>query len=119
MSTAVPSEGIFAIYKKEGMTSHDVVDIVRRLTGRKRVGHAGTLDPCARGVLVVGVGRPATKRLGEVVAKEKEYVARIRLGWRSTTDDREGEKEEVPTSTIPSSVISTTISSLSRRNLAK
>jgi tRNA pseudouridine55 synthase len=103
MNTTVPSEGIFAVYKKVGMTSHDVVDVVRRFTGQKRVGHAGTLDPCAKGVLVIGVGRPATKRLGEVVAKEKEYIARIRLGWRSTTDDREGEKEEVPASAIPSS----------------
>lgn len=102
MDADVPSEGIFAVYKEVGMTSHDVVDAVRRRTGQKRVGHAGTLDPCAKGVLVVGVGRPATKLLGQVVAKEKEYVTRIRLGWRSTTDDREGEKEEVPISTTPS-----------------
>ena len=95
MKSAVPREGIFAVYKDEGMTSHDVVDMVRRATGERRVGHAGTLDPCACGVLVVGVGRPATKRLSSVVGTEKEYVTRVRLGWRSTTDDREGEKEEV------------------------
>ncbi len=88
-------EGIFAIYKEEGVTSHDVVDAVRRLTHQKRVGHAGTLDPCAKGVLVVGVGRAATKTLHLVVGAEKEYIARIKLGWRSTTDDREGKKEEV------------------------
>jgi tRNA pseudouridine55 synthase len=88
-------EGIFAVYKEEGVTSHDVVDAVRRLTRQKRVGHAGTLDPCAKGVLVVGVGRAATKMLHLVVGAEKEYLARIRLGWRSTTDDREGKKEEV------------------------
>ncbi len=88
-------EGIFAIYKEEGVTSHDVVDAVRRLTRQKRVGHAGTLDPCAKGVLVVGVGRAATKTLHLVVGAEKEYLARIKLGWRSTTDDREGKKEEV------------------------
>ncbi len=98
----VPTEGIFAIYKEEGMTSHDVVAVVRRTTGQKRVGHAGTLDPCAKGVLVVGVGRPSTKQLGQIVEKEKEYLTRVRLGWRSTSDDREGEKEEVPPSTIPS-----------------
>jgi len=98
---AIPGEGIFAVYKDEGKTSHDVVDAVRRATGEKRVGHAGTLDPCAKGVLVVGVGRAATKRLGVVAGTDKEYMTRIRLGWRSTTDDREGEKEEVAVSAIP------------------
>jgi tRNA pseudouridine55 synthase len=101
MSITIPADGIFAVYKDEGMTSHDVVDAVRRATGEKRVGHAGTLDPCAKGVLVVGVGRAATKRLGEVVGKEKEYVARIKLGWRSDTDDREGRKEQVEVSQPP------------------
>lgn len=84
------------------MTSHDVVDAVRRSTGVRRVGHAGTLDPCAKGVLVLGVGRAATKRLGSVAGTEKEYVTRVKLGWRSTTDDREGEKEEVECPQIPS-----------------
>jgi tRNA pseudouridine55 synthase len=102
MSIDIPREGIIAIYKAEGMTSHDVVDMVRRHTGQKRVGHAGTLDPCAKGVLVVGVGRAATKRLGEIAGTEKEYVTRIRLGVRSTTDDREGQKEQVDVSTTPS-----------------
>lgn len=84
------------------MTSHDVVDAVRRSTGVRRVGHAGTLDPCAKGVLVLGVGRAATKRLGSIAGTEKEYVTRVKLGWRSTTDDREGEKEEVECPQIPS-----------------
>ncbi len=97
----IPREGIFAVYKDEGKTSHDVVDAVRRATGERRVGHAGTLDPCAKGVLVVGVGRAATKRLGTVVGTEKEYITRVRLGWRSTTDDREGQKEEMVVSQIP------------------
>ncbi len=99
--TTVPQEGIFAVYKDEGMTSHDVIDVVRRITREKRVGHAGTLDPCARGVLVVAVGRAATKTLGEITGSEKEYITRVKLGWRSTTDDREGDKEEVPSSRIP------------------
>ena len=86
-------EGVFAIYKDEGLTSHDVVREIRRLTHQKRVGHAGTLDPCAKGVLVVGVGRAATKTLKLVVGTEKEYLTRIKLGWRSTTDDREGRIE--------------------------
>ncbi len=88
-------EGIVAIYKEEGMTSHDVVDAVRQLTGEKRVGHAGTLDPCAKGVLVIGVGRAATKTLSLVAGAEKEYVTRVKLGWRSTTEDREGQIEQV------------------------
>lgn len=100
--TDIPGEGIFAVYKDEGMTSHDVVDAVRRATGQKRVGHAGTLDPLATGVLVIGIGRPATRQLGSVVGTEKEYVTRIRLGARSSTDDREGRKEEVEGHTRPS-----------------
>ena len=88
-------EGVFAIYKEEGMTSHDVVDAVRRLTGHQRVGHAGTLDPCAKGVLVIGVGRAATKQLRLIVGTEKEYLTRVKLGWRSTTEDREGKIEQV------------------------
>ena len=94
MKTDIPTEGIFAVYKPEGKTSHDIVDIVRRHTGQKRVGHAGTLDPCAKGVLVIGVGRPATRQLGQIVEKEKEYITCVRLGWTSTTHDREGEKKE-------------------------
>jgi tRNA pseudouridine55 synthase len=95
-------EGVFAIYKEEGMTSHDVVRAIRRLTGQRRVGHAGTLDPCATGVLVVGIGRAATKTLKLVVGTEKEYVTRVKLGWRSTTDDREGDKEPAAFPPMPS-----------------
>jgi tRNA pseudouridine55 synthase len=88
-------KGVFAIYKEEGMTSHDVVDAVRRLTGQQRVGHAGTLDPCAKGVLVIGVGRAATRQLRQIAGTEKEYITRVKLGWRSTTEDREGKVEQV------------------------
>jgi len=97
-----PKEGIFAIYKDEGISSHDVVNLVRKSTGQNRVGHAGTLDPFARGVLVVGVGRAATRELGEVAKKDKEYVVRVKLGWRSTTDDREGRIEQAGVCEIPS-----------------
>lgn len=90
-----PSKGIFAIYKPKGLTSNDVLNQLRRRTGIKKVGHAGTLDPLASGVLVVGVGREATKQLGTIVKKEKEYLAKIRLGMTSTTDDEEGEKTEI------------------------
>ena len=95
--------GIFAVYKPVGMTSHDVVDRVRRLTGVKRVGHGGTLDPLASGVLVIAVGRENTKLLDTYVKGEKEYIATIKLGEVSDTDDAEGPlhsvqgKQYVPT----------------------
>jgi tRNA pseudouridine55 synthase len=96
------NDGIMVIYKDEGFSSHDVVNAVRRYTGQRRVGHAGTLDPCAKGVIVVGVGRTVTRTLATIVGKEKEYVVRIKLGWRSTSDDLEGQKTQVPVSQIPS-----------------
>lgn len=83
-------EGIFAVNKPIGVTSHDIVNMVRRKTGVTRVGHGGTLDPLAEGVLVIAVGRENTKLLDEYVKGEKEYVAEIYLGETSTTDDREG-----------------------------
>jgi tRNA pseudouridine55 synthase len=94
-------ENIFAINKPIGMTSHDVVDIVRKKTGVRRVGHGGTLDPLASGVLVIAVGRENTKRLDEFVKGEKEYIATIYLGANSTTDDGEGEKQNVNVKSIP------------------
>lgn len=81
-----------AVYKPKGITSHDVINTLRHITGERRIGHAGTLDPLASGVLVVGIGREATRKLGEIVAKEKEYVATVRLGTESVTDDEEGDK---------------------------
>jgi tRNA pseudouridine55 synthase len=76
--------------KPGGMTSHDVVSRVRRLARTRRVGHAGTLDPLATGVLVVGVGR-ATRLLTYVVGSDKAYRATVRLGQSTVTDDAEGE----------------------------
>lgn len=81
---------IAAIYKSKGPTSHGVVDALRKITGERRVGHAGTLDPLAKGVLVVGIGREGTRALKNITAKDKEYVAEIRLGAESSTDDAEG-----------------------------
>ncbi|MBI2426573.1 MAG: tRNA pseudouridine(55) synthase TruB [Candidatus Kerfeldbacteria bacterium] len=89
-------KNLVAIYKPKGPTSHDVVDAVRRATGVKKVGHAGTLDPLARGVLVVAIGREATKLLSVTVQKDKEYVAIIRLGTTSHTDDAEGLLTKTP-----------------------
>lgn len=94
-------EGIFSINKPLGITSHDVINQVRRLTGIRRVGHGGTLDPLAEGVLVVAVGRQFTKKLDEVVGAEKEYEAKIKLGISSITDDEEGEKKEWKIDKIP------------------
>jgi tRNA pseudouridine55 synthase len=82
-------DGIFNLWKPPGMTSHDVVAIVRRLTGQRRVGHAGTLDPMAEGVLVVGIGQ-GTRLLEYLVGGTKEYCARIHLGVSTDTDDAEG-----------------------------
>jgi tRNA pseudouridine55 synthase len=82
--------GIVVVDKPSGWTSHDVVGRVRRLAGTRKVGHAGTLDPMATGVLVLGVGR-ATRLLGHLQLADKEYLATIRLGQSTVTDDAEGE----------------------------
>jgi tRNA pseudouridine55 synthase len=82
--------GGLIIDKPEGWTSHDVVGRVRRLAGTRRVGHTGTLDPFATGVLVVCLGR-ATRLSQLLVGVEKEYVALVRLGWATDTQDRTGE----------------------------
>ena len=82
---------ILNILKPAGITSHDAVDIVRRITGEARVGHGGTLDPFALGVLVIGVGRESTKLLREILKEtDKEYLATLRLGETSSTGDPEG-----------------------------
>jgi len=86
---------IFGVYKESGMSSFAVVSKVRRAFNEKKVGHAGTLDLLARGVLVIAVGKDATRSLAREVAKEKEYVAVARFGFTSTTDDEEGEKSVV------------------------
>jgi tRNA pseudouridine55 synthase len=83
-------DGLVIVDKPGGLTSHDVVARIRRLAGTRRVGHAGTLDPMATGVLVVGVEK-ATRLLGYLTLTEKRYDATIRLGQSTTTDDAEGE----------------------------
>lgn len=89
--------GVVNLDKPSGPTSHDMVALLRRLTGMRRIGHAGTLDPLASGVLPILVG-PATRLSEELTAGEKRYEAVIRLGWRSETDDAEGtlERGDVP-----------------------
>jgi tRNA pseudouridine55 synthase len=85
-----PASGLVIVDKPAGLTSHDVVARVRRLAGTRKVGHAGTLDPMATGVLVLGVNR-ATRLLGHLLVTDKAYDATLRLGVSTTTDDAEGE----------------------------
>lgn len=82
--------GLIIVDKPQGWTSHDVVGRLRRLAGTRKVGHAGTLDPMATGVLVIGVNR-ATRLLTFIVGTSKTYTATIRLGQSTVTDDAEGE----------------------------
>lgn len=84
------ASGLVVVDKPAGMTSHDVVARVRRAAGTRKVGHAGTLDPMATGVLVLGIER-ATRLLGHLMLGEKTYSATVRLGAATTTDDAEGE----------------------------
>ncbi|MHA7210610.1 tRNA pseudouridine(55) synthase TruB [Arthrobacter sp. MDT1-65] len=82
--------GLIIVDKPQGWTSHDVVGRLRRLAGTRKVGHAGTLDPMATGVLVIGINR-ATRLLTFIVGTSKTYTATIRLGQSTLTDDAEGE----------------------------
>ena len=84
------TDGLVIVDKAGGWTSHDVVARARHLVGTRKVGHAGTLDPMATGVLVLGVGR-ATRLLGHLQLADKEYDATIRLGESTVTDDAEGD----------------------------
>jgi tRNA pseudouridine55 synthase len=86
----VTDAGLVVVDKPAGMTSHDVVGRCRRIYGTRKVGHAGTLDPMATGVLVVGIER-ATKILGLLTVTDKSYAATIRLGQTTSTEDAEGE----------------------------
>ena len=92
---------ILVIDKPAGITSHDVVNRVRRLTGEKRVGHAGTLDPFATGVLIIMVGRESTKQSDSLMGQDKEYLATLKLGFISDSHDKDGEIREVDTSMVP------------------
>jgi tRNA pseudouridine55 synthase len=97
----VNADGLLVVDKPAGRTSHDVVARVRRLAGTRRVGHGGTLDPMATGVLVIGVNR-ATRLLTYVIGAEKAYTGTIRLGEATVTDDAEGDV----TATAPTADVS-------------
>ena len=89
------ADGVVLVDKTAGMTSHDVVARVRRLAGTRKVGHAGTLDPMATGLLLLGVNR-ATRLLTYLVGLDKTYRATVRLGQGTVTDDAEGEVTSAP-----------------------
>lgn len=86
----------FGIWKEKGVSSFKALGAIRRANKGERVGHAGTLDPLAEGILVVAVGRDATRKLHEAVGADKEYVATVRFGATSVTDDSEGPITENP-----------------------
>ncbi|MDO5033936.1 MAG: tRNA pseudouridine(55) synthase TruB [Actinomycetaceae bacterium] len=88
-------DGILVVDKPAGVTSHDVVSAIRRLAATRKVGHAGTLDPMATGVLVIGIGK-ATRLLTFITGADKEYEATVVLGASTDTDDAEGEIMEAP-----------------------
>ncbi|HEU4489704.1 MAG TPA: tRNA pseudouridine(55) synthase TruB [Jiangellales bacterium] len=105
-------DGVVVVDKPSGLTSHDVVARVRRLAGTRRVGHAGTLDPMATGVLVLGVER-ATRLLGHLALTEKAYDARIRLGASTVSDDTQGEVvSTADASAVPDSAIAAEVAAL-------
>jgi len=87
---SVADDGIVVVDKPSGITSHQVVAQVRKLSGTRKVGHAGTLDPMATGVVVIGLNR-ATRLLGYLQTADKSYEATIRLGASTSTDDAEGD----------------------------
>lgn len=91
----MPAPGLIVVDKPPGWTSHQVVGRVRRFVGTRKVGHAGTLDPMATGVLLVGVER-ATRLLGHLAGHDKDYLATIRLGISTVTDDADGDAVQTP-----------------------
>lgn len=104
--------GLVIVDKSAGMTSHDVVGRCRRVFGTRKVGHAGTLDPMATGVLVVGIER-ATKILGLLTATDKSYAATIRLGQTTSTEDAEGEVlQSVPAEHVTDAAIEGAVAAL-------
>jgi len=93
------TDGVLVVDKPHGPTSHDVVAAVRRLAQTRKVGHAGTLDPMATGILILGIGR-ATRLLGYLAQGAKTYEATIRLGIGTVTDDAQGSVLETPGCTV-------------------
>jgi tRNA pseudouridine55 synthase len=108
----VSEAGLVVVDKPAGMTSHDVVGKCRRIFATRKVGHAGTLDPMATGVLVVGIER-ATKILGLLTASDKSYAATLRLGQTTTTEDADGEVlQTVSASAVTDDAIGSAVAAL-------
>lgn len=93
--------GFMLINKPKGITSHDVVDKLRKIAGIKKIGHAGTLDPIASGLLILGIA-DSTKKLSKFLKQDKEYIVKIKLGAVSTTYDRDGKITLLKNFEIPS-----------------
>jgi tRNA pseudouridine55 synthase len=107
-----PAPGLVVVDKPAGMTSHDVVGRCRRIFGTRKVGHAGTLDPMATGVLVIGIER-ATKILGLISGESKSYDATIRFGQSTSTDDAEGEVlESISSAAVADEAIEAAVAAL-------
>jgi tRNA pseudouridine55 synthase len=98
------NSGFIIIDKPKGITSFDVVAQLRKITGIRKIGHAGTLDPLASGVLICAIGREATKRIHEFQNQDKVYEATIEFGRESDTYDAEGKIQAVAVDKIPSLV---------------
>ncbi len=90
-------QGIFLINKPTGITSHNVIDRMRQVTGERTIGHAGTLDPLASGLMIVAIGKDFTTQLQKYVGLDKEYEAEVTLGQISTTQDAEGKLTQIST----------------------
>ena len=115
---SAPPPGVLIIDKPGGITSHGVVSVVRRTIGTRKVGHAGTLDPMATGVLVIGIGQ-ATKVLGHLALRDKEYFATIRLGAFTSTDDREGDILDRADSLVLASISDAAVTAAVSRYMGK
>jgi tRNA pseudouridine55 synthase len=103
---------ILLIDKPTGMTSFDVIRELRKRTGVKKFGHAGTLDPAASGLMIIGVG-PGTKQLTDYIKLDKEYLAEVLIGESRTTGDREGEVlEQVDVVDVTEAAIKTAVDQL-------
>ncbi|MDO8261452.1 MAG: tRNA pseudouridine(55) synthase TruB [Candidatus Magasanikbacteria bacterium] len=91
MTISQIQSGFILINKQTGISSHTVVNRLRRITSIRKIGHAGTLDPLASGLMILAIGRDATRKIDQYVKLDKEYIATLHLGAETDTYDREGE----------------------------
>jgi len=105
MNNELNKSGFLLVDKPIGITSHDVIHKLRRITNIKKIGHAGTLDPFASGLLIVAIGREATKKINTFVKLDKIYLAEIELGSTTNTHDSEGELKKISNKIISLAII--------------